>query len=341
MSDSGKSGGLNVIIHNLVAAGWALAGADLKYGLELGPWTDTFIATAMTPDQAVNLLRGVVAVMDVRGAALKRQGKRKWTATSDGPYLGIPIDELAALTKVSDTKTREQATLLLEDIAARGRALGVYLIIATQYPLAEVVSSILRGQCGNKLVYALERSKHVDVVLGDGMSKTWRAHEIDDTRQGSFYLRARGAKTPKPARTYWLDDDHIAQAAARYAPNAAQLEPAAMEALFTALNAPIPEPRTPLGKVVNGELVQPAGLDHESAVEPAAQAVLDALADADEGLTRTELLEGTGLPASTLYRYLNDLRQRGLLHNHDRRWHLTPTTPAPSTDVPSHTAHPR
>ncbi|GAA0967500.1 helix-turn-helix domain-containing protein [Actinocorallia libanotica] len=328
MSDSGKSGGLNVIIHNLVAAGWALAGADLKYGLELGPWTETFIATAMTPQQAVNLLQGVVTVMDVRGAQLKRQGKRKWTATPEGPYFGIPIDELAALTKVSDVRTREQATLLLEDIAARGRALGVFLIIATQYPLADVVSSILRGQCGNKLVYALERSKHVDVVLGDGMSKTWRAHEIDDTRQGSFYLRARGAKTPKLARTYWLDDPQIAHAAARYAPDAAQLEPEAMEAFFTVLNALVPEPRIPLGKVVDGHVIDTPAADDSPAPEPAAIAILAALAQAGEGLTRTDLLAATGLSASTLYRHLADLRDAGLLTNRDRRWFSAPPTQA-------------
>ena len=55
---SGKSGGLNVLIGNLVACrDVVIWGIDLKRGMELGPWESCIDRLATTPEEAISLLQ--------------------------------------------------------------------------------------------------------------------------------------------------------------------------------------------------------------------------------------------------------------------------------------------
>jgi hypothetical protein len=67
---AGKSGGLNVLMGNLVACRdvviWAI---DLKKGMELGPWRSCIDRLATSPEEAITLLRDAVAVLEARGVA--------------------------------------------------------------------------------------------------------------------------------------------------------------------------------------------------------------------------------------------------------------------------------
>ena len=127
---SGKSGGLNVLIGNLVACRdvviWAI---DLKRGMELGPWQSCIDRLATTPDQAIALLRNAVAVLEARAAMLAAAGKRGWPVSPAMPALIILIDEYAELAeKASDAMSDT------DSIARLGRAVAVTLIAATQRP---------------------------------------------------------------------------------------------------------------------------------------------------------------------------------------------------------------
>ena len=95
---SGKSGGLNVLMGNLVACRdvviWAI---DLKKGMELKPWESCIARLATTPEQAMALLRDAVAVLEARAELLAAAGKRTWEISPDMPALVIIIDEYAEL----------------------------------------------------------------------------------------------------------------------------------------------------------------------------------------------------------------------------------------------------
>src|SRR5205085_10304557 len=71
VSGSGKSGGLNVLMGNLVACAdviiWAI---DLKRGMELGPWAPCIDRLATTPAEARPLLADAVAILETRAAQL-------------------------------------------------------------------------------------------------------------------------------------------------------------------------------------------------------------------------------------------------------------------------------
>ncbi len=95
---SGKSGGLNVLIGNLVACpDVVIWGIDLKKGIELQPWASCIARLATTPGQARALLADAVAIVEARAAQLATEGRRTWEPSPDAPALVIIIDEYAEL----------------------------------------------------------------------------------------------------------------------------------------------------------------------------------------------------------------------------------------------------
>jgi hypothetical protein len=127
---SGKSGGLNVLIGNLVACSdVVLWGIDLKRGMELGPWASCLNRLATTPGQAQALLSDAVAILEARAAKLAAEGRRTWEPSPGVPALVIIIDEYAELAEAAAEGIGDA-----DSIARLGRALAVTLIAATQRP---------------------------------------------------------------------------------------------------------------------------------------------------------------------------------------------------------------
>ena len=102
---SGKSGGLNVLMGNLVACRdvviWAI---DLKKGMELGPWESCIDRLATTPEASrCPAPRRGRRAGSARGIA-RRSGKRGWPISPDMPALIILIDEYAELADEPPTR---------------------------------------------------------------------------------------------------------------------------------------------------------------------------------------------------------------------------------------------
>ena len=73
------------------------------------------------------------------------------------PYLIVICDEIADFTK--DTR------LILDSIARKGRAAGVMLVVATQYPTADIISSQTQANLDWRLVFRVASSKYSFVAL--------------------------------------------------------------------------------------------------------------------------------------------------------------------------------
>ena len=203
---SGKSGGLNVLMGNLVACRdvviWAI---DLKRGMELGPWESCIDRLATTPEQAISLLRDAVAVLEARAALLAAAGKRGWPISPAMPALVILIDEYAELAEkapgaMSDT----------DSIARLGRAVAVTLIAATQRPTQKAMGAgAVRSQMDLRICFRVREPRDVDLILGQGMLKAgWDAHNLN--APGKFLVSAPGHDRPKRARAYLLTDEVVA-----------------------------------------------------------------------------------------------------------------------------------
>ena len=210
---SGKSGGLNVLMGNLVACRdvviWAI---DLKRGMELGPWESCIDRLATTPEEAISLLQDAVAVLEARAALLAAAGQRGWPISPAMPALVILIDEYAELAEkapgaMSDT----------DSIARLGRAVAVTLIAATQRPTQKAMGAgAVRSQMDLRICFRVREPRDVDLILGQGMLRAgWDAHNLN--APGKFLVSAPGHDRPKRARAYLLTDEVVADTAAHYA----------------------------------------------------------------------------------------------------------------------------
>jgi S-DNA-T family DNA segregation ATPase FtsK/SpoIIIE len=323
MRGAGKSNLLHITIGELAAClDVCLWGIDLKYGLELGPWEGVFDRLAHNLTDAEQLLEAAGRVMDAHGGLLAKAGRKDWQPTPQTPALVIVVDEQGRL------RASKRAITTLEHIATGGRALGVWLVSATQYPTVQVLGSgELRSQYTAKVVLRLERKQHVNYVLGEEAANAgWRADLIPADKPGTLYLDAAGATSPMRGRAFEVTTPTIDQVVERYANRRPSLAPAAIAALEVPSTPGAGEPsRTgPLSGDRTSHSLHPegppGGLDPE-------QAIIDALAEAGlHGATVGDLKQATGMSRSWIYNKLRELAAARRAHQVDRgRWALAPS----------------
>ena len=230
---SGKSGGLNVLLGNLVACpDVVIWGIDLKKGMELQPWASCIARLATTPEQARALLADAVAILEARAAQLAAEGRRTWEPSPDAPALVIIIDEYAEL-----ADDAAEAMGYADSVARLGRAVAVTLIAATQRPTQKAMGQgAVRSQMDLRIAFRVRERKDVDLILGQGMlTAGWHAHTLN--APGKFLISAPEHTTPRRARAYLLTDQAVAGTAARYASQRPELDETSQRAISAAAAA--------------------------------------------------------------------------------------------------------
>ena len=214
----------------------ALVGIDLKL-MELALWRPRLTALATTASEASLLLALVVAEIRRRNQLLESHGLRFWNPDF-GPWIVVVVDELARLAGVAvehlltqaqrSTETdpdtggpvKLDASLhrnardalavrmsLIDWIVALGRAAGVKLIAATQYPTAEVIDSSIRTQFGVRFMLRVISREQVAVILGQGNEAHIQPDSIPVAERGGFWCVGNpGDHRPTRGRAFWFND---------------------------------------------------------------------------------------------------------------------------------------
>ena len=322
---SGKSGGLNVLMGNLVACRdvviWAI---DLKKGMELGPWASCIDRIATTPGQATELLRDAVTVLEARAVLLATAGKRAWPISPGMPALVIIIDEYAELADEAPAAMSDT-----DSIARLGRAVAVTLIAATQRPTQKAMGQgAVRSQMDLRICFRVREMRDVDLVLGQGMLRAgWDAHNLN--APGKFLVSAPGHTTPKRARAYLLTDQMVADTAARFTYSRPRLDAESQRAIPAANDFPDSTAGNPAGDIPTPDTSH--SVRDRSAQFGADEALWFALCLApDEGTDVGDLLRLTGLSRPTLYRRLANHAKAGRAVQVSRgRWRAVTTEEPP------------
>lgn len=204
---SGKSGAMNLIwaFFSLCtdAVQW---GVDLKGGMELGPWRAAFDWVVTSRSEAVLMMSYVENIINERAAYCASVGWKVWKSGPQFPLLVVSIDEAASLLGES-AKSKEIDTV--GELARKGRAVGVIIIMATQYPTLEALGSTqIRQQIDQRLCFRMADSKGESYVIPEHRVD---AHKLDDTRPGLCYQQDGKRFDPMPLRTYFISDETIAQ----------------------------------------------------------------------------------------------------------------------------------
>jgi S-DNA-T family DNA segregation ATPase FtsK/SpoIIIE len=304
---AGKSGGLNVLMGNLVACAdvviWAI---DMKKGMELGPWASCIDRLATTPEEARALLADAVAILEARAALLAARGQRVWEPSPDMPALIIIVDEYAELVDDAPGAVKDA-----DSIARRGRAVAVNLIAATQRPTQKAMGQgAVRSQMDVRVCFRVRERKDVDLILGQGMlTAGWNAHTLN--APGKFLISAAEHDTPRRARAYLVTDQAVAYTADHYAYYRPTLDETSRQALgneddWGPPDAPEDEPPH----------VHDADDDQPEAILWAALSLAP-----DDGITVPELMEATGMSRPWIYLRLRELADLGQVTQVSRgRW---------------------
>ena len=137
--------------------------------VELAAWESApHLAAPIAEDAqtAIKQLRGVVGYMEQTYGKLRALGVRNIAeanlADAGIPYALVMIDELAELVMTS----RGEVESLLVRIAQKGRAAGVHMVVATQYPLASCVTGLIRVNTPTKICMAVTDQTASRLVIG-------------------------------------------------------------------------------------------------------------------------------------------------------------------------------
>jgi DNA segregation ATPase FtsK/SpoIIIE, S-DNA-T family len=208
---AGKSSLLNTIVaHAALSIDCRLCLLDGKQ-VELGLWED--IADVFVgPDvfYAIRTLKRLQRVMDNRYAYLKYWRRRKIDRDDALSVILCAVDEIAYYSATAeDKKTQELFAALLRDITARGRAVGIPVVAATQRPSSDIIPTSLRDLFAWRFAGRCTTDVSSDIVLGHGWAaRGFSSNTIATSNQGAGYLIAEGG-TPALIKAAYLTDTDI------------------------------------------------------------------------------------------------------------------------------------
>lgn len=116
--------------------------------------------------QAQQILTDLVNIMEERYRILETSGARDISSYNEkGGKMNrilVVVDELGDLMKVC----RKQTEPLLVRLAQKSRACGIHLILATQYPTADIVTGAIKQNMPTKVCFAVPTTTASVVMLG-------------------------------------------------------------------------------------------------------------------------------------------------------------------------------
>lgn len=175
---SGKSEALNTILFGLTkhysATELRLMLVDPK-GTELAPFDgSSYLEGSIGWDDAdsIVLLKAAVEEMQRRYLMFREAGKRSLSEFNAGscaekrlPWWLVVLDEYADLTH--DPQAKKEIEAELKRLAQKARAAGIHVIIATQKPSAEVISTNLRSNLPAQLALRVKSATESRVVIDE------------------------------------------------------------------------------------------------------------------------------------------------------------------------------
>lgn len=116
--------------------------------------------------EAVAFLKNLCAIMDERYQALATAGARDIESYNAKGYnmhrIVLVVDELGDLMK----QAKRTAESYLVRLAQKARACGIHLILATQYPTADIVTGAIKQNMPTKICFAVPSTTASVVMLG-------------------------------------------------------------------------------------------------------------------------------------------------------------------------------
>ena len=185
-----------------------VSGIDPK-GMELAYGRRIFTRYAVTGTDALAVLDELVAAMDARKTEFAGQ-VRTVPISREHPLELLEFDEIGALTKYTDRKTRDAITEKVALLTTQGRALGFTVRGYVQEPTKDTVP--VRELFPRRVCLRVAAKSHVGMVLGEQAFErgAW-ANRIGESEAGVGYVVGEGIREPLRIRAGWVPDEMIKQ----------------------------------------------------------------------------------------------------------------------------------
>lgn len=190
---------------------------DLKGGVELAPYKA--IPHLLQP--IITRRDGVIPALEMMYSEVERRlslfegvcrdigGWNYQHRTEDKrlPYWLLVIDELANV--MLDKSLKSETERLLADIAARGRAPGVFCLVATQRPSVNVVTGLIKANFPTRVAFSC-----ADMASSRTILDTSEAYGLAPAGRMIFYMGAKKQELQGPLLTDRQVDDIVSLALA-------------------------------------------------------------------------------------------------------------------------------
>ena len=185
-----------------------VSGIDPK-GMELAYGRGIFHRYAVTGTEALTVLDDLLDVMQTRKTEFAGR-VRTVPISREHPVELLEFDEIGALTKYTDRKTRDAITDRIALLTTQGRALGFTVRGYVQEPTKDTVP--VRELFPRRICLRVTAKSHVAMVLGDHAYErgAW-ANRISESDAGVGYVFGEGIREPLRIRAGWVSDETIKQ----------------------------------------------------------------------------------------------------------------------------------
>jgi S-DNA-T family DNA segregation ATPase FtsK/SpoIIIE len=145
--------------------------------------------------------------MDARKAEFAGR-VRTVPVSQEHPLELLEFDEIGALTRYVDRKTRDAIVEKVALLTTQGRALGFTVRGYVQEPTKETVP--VRELFPRRICLRVTAKSHVGMVLGDQAYErgAW-ANRIDESAAGVGYVWGEGLREPLRVRAGWVPDEIV------------------------------------------------------------------------------------------------------------------------------------
>ncbi len=185
-----------------------VSGIDPK-GMELAYGRGVFHRYAVTGTDALAVLDDLIDSMQARKAEFAGR-VRTVPISVEHPLELLEFDEIGALTRYTDRRTRESITERIALLTTQGRALGFTVRGYVQEPTKDTVP--VRDLFPRRICLRVSAKSHVGMVLGDQAYErgAW-ANRITEAEAGTGYVFGEGIREPLRIRAGWVPDEAIKQ----------------------------------------------------------------------------------------------------------------------------------
>lgn len=212
LTGSGKGSAIASIVAALCRCSepWELNFIDLKRGTEAAFYEGLITRRAYTLDEAVELVDGLLDMVNQRADALHGQ-TRNLEPSAEYPQQILVIDEAAELATGVDKKTRETSQHLLQsldELLRIGRSWGFSCIAATQDPRVEAFK--LRPRFPQRLCLRVNDEDEGRMCLGKhAVELGARPWLLPSNLPGSCWAASTEGGLPQRFRFRFYTDDEI------------------------------------------------------------------------------------------------------------------------------------